>query len=155
MFRFRKVFVPALPFVLFLAAPAQATEVRLRGNLIGSCVLTLSTEGRLSISGDATVFGSEETTGLPAIMTVVAIGGAPTVNFTAPTVDTPMGMPAGAQVAIRYSSLGGTNQPYTSGASSSSAVRLLDTFTVHGRVTSPSGFEAGTYVVRSVATCQQ
>lgn len=155
MFRVRKVILPTLSLTLLIAAPAQATDVRLRGTLIGSCVLTLSTEGRLAISGDTTVFGSEEATGLPATMTVVAIGGTPTVSFTAPTVDAPAGAPSGASVAIRYTSLGGTNQAYTSGASSSSAVRLLDTFTVNGRVTSPNGFQSGTYTVTTVATCQQ
>ncbi|HTU09687.1 MAG TPA: hypothetical protein VMG08_02215 [Allosphingosinicella sp.] len=127
----------------------------MRANLGGSCILSLSTEGTLSLSGDATVLGSEQAGGLPAIMAVVAIGGTPQVSFTAPTLDAPAGMPAGAQVAIRYTSLGGANQAYTSAASSSTNVRLLDTFTVHGRVTSPSGFQSGNYLVATVATCQQ
>lgn len=149
-----RIYLLALPLVL-LVHPAQAADVRLRGSLISSCILSLSTEGRLSIASDPTVFGSEETGGTPATMTVVAVGVAPSVNFTAPSVDGPSGFSANAQVAIRYTSLGGSNQAYTSSASSSSAVRLLDTFTINGRVVSSDGFQAGNYTVRTTATCQQ
>lgn len=134
---------------------ANAAEVRLRGNLAASCVLSLGSEGRLAISQDGTTFGSEEATGLPATLTVLAVGGAPSVQFTAPTADGPSGTLTGATTAIRYVSLGGTNQPYTSAASTGANVRLLDTITVHGRVIRPAGFEAGNYLVRTTATCQQ
>jgi hypothetical protein len=150
-----RILIAALP-VLMLAAPATAAEVRLRGSLLSSCVLSLSTEGRLAISaGDPTMFGSEESGGLAATMTVVAIGASPSVSFSAPIVDAPSGFSSSAQAAIRYTSLGGSSQAYTSAASSSSTVRLLDTFTINSRITSVEGFQSGNYVVRTVATCQQ
>lgn len=155
MINSRKVIAAVLTSPLLLAAPAQAEEVRLRANLLASCVLTLSTEGRMALSADATVLGSEQATGLPATMTVVAIGGTPTISFTAPALEAPTGAPSGSVTQIRYTSLGGSNQAYTANASSSSQVRLLDTFTVHGRVTNNLGFTAGEHIVRTTATCQQ
>lgn len=137
------------------AVPGQAAEVRLRGSLLSSCILSLSTEGQLRMTDDPSVLASETSGGVPATMTVVAIGAAPTVNFTAPAIDAPGGFSGSAQAAIRYTSLGGTNQAYTSTASSSAQVRLLDTFTIHGRITSTEGFQAGNYAIRTTATCQQ
>lgn len=148
-------FLIAAPLLLAIAVPADAAEIRLRGNLLSSCILSLSTEGQLRISDDPTIFGSEASGGLPATMTVVAIGATPTVNFTAPAIDAPAGFSSDATAAIRYTSLGGSNQPYTTGASSSSQVRLLDTFTIHSRIVSTEGFQTGNYTVRTVATCQQ
>lgn len=145
----------ALPLALALAAPGHGAEIRLTGNLLSSCVLSLATPGQLRLSGDATTFGSEETGGLAATMTVVAIGAVPSVSFTAPAIDAPVDFSAGAQAQIRYTSLGGSNQAYTNIASSSSAVRLLDTFTIHGRIVSTEGFRSGAYTIRSTATCQQ
>jgi hypothetical protein len=150
---FRK-FLIALP-LLALAAPANAVEIRLSGTLLSSCILSLSTPGQLAISGDAASYGSENVGGLGATMTVVAIGVVPSVSFTAPVIDSPAGFSPTAQAQIRYTSLGGANQAYTSAASSSSAVRLLDTFTIHGRILSGDGFQSGSYAVRSTATCQQ
>ncbi len=145
----------ALPLTLGLAAPVHAAEIRLTGNLLSSCILSLATPGTLRLSGDATTFGSEETGGLAATMTVVAIGASPSVSFTAPAIDAPVDFSSGASAQIRYTSLGGSNQAYTAGASSSSAVRLLDTFTIHGRIISTEGFRSGNYTIRSTATCQQ
>ena len=42
-----KALISVVP-LLALAAPAQAADVTLRGSLISSCILTLSTEGRLA-----------------------------------------------------------------------------------------------------------
>jgi hypothetical protein len=145
----------ALPLLLAPAAPGGAAEVRLTGNLLSSCVLSLTTPGQLATSSDPTIFGSEQPGGLAATMTVVAIGASPTVEFTAPTVDAPGGFSPTAQAQIRYTSLGGSNQAYTASASSSSTVRLLDTFTIDARVVSTEGFQSGTYTVRTMATCEQ
>lgn len=141
--------------LLALAAPAPAAEVTLRGSLLPSCILTLSTEGRLTASGDPTMMGSEEAGGNPALMAVVAVGATPTITFSAPVIDGPGGLDGGAQAQIRYTSLGGSNQPYTGTTSSSAQVRLLDTFTIHARIVSPNGFAAGNYAVRSTTTCEQ
>jgi hypothetical protein len=140
---------------LTVPAPASAADVTLRGSLLSSCLLTLSTEGKLVASSDPTVIGSEESGGNAALLAVVAVGATPTVNFSAPTIDGPAGLDSGAQAQIRYTSLGGSNQSYTSSASSSSQVRLLDTFTINARIVSPNGFAAGNYVVRTTTTCQQ
>lgn len=144
----------ALP-LLALAAPAEAVEIRLTGTLLSSCVLSLATPGQLAISGDAASYGSENVGGLAATMTVVAVGAAPTIQFTAPAIDAPGGFSPTGMAEIRYTSLGGSNQAYTGAASSSSAVRLLDTFTIHGRILSSEGFQSGNYAVRTTATCQQ
>lgn len=144
-----------LPALAILSTPASAAEVRLTGNLLSSCILSLATPGQLRLSGDATTFGSEEAAGLAATMTVVAIGAVPSISFTAPAMDAPAGFSTSAQAQIRYTSLGGSNQAYTNIASSSSAVRLLDTFTIHGRIVSTEGFRSGAYTIRSTATCQQ
>jgi len=148
-------FLTAILPLLAAATPAGAADITLRGNLISSCILTLSTEGRLAPATDPTIIGSEESGGSAALMAVVAIGATPTVSFSAPTVDTPSGAPSGAQAQIRYTSLGGSNQSYTATTSSSSQVRLLDTFSINARVTSPSGFAAGNYVVHTTTTCSQ
>jgi hypothetical protein len=149
----RKILI-ALP-LLALAVPADAVEIRLTGTLLSSCVLSLATPGQLAISGDAGSYGSENVGGLAATMTVVAIGAVPSISFTAPAMDAPAGFSPTAQAQIRYISLGGSNQGYTSAASSSSAVTLLDTFTIHGRILSSEGFQSGSYAVRTTATCQQ
>ena len=150
----RKTLIAAAS-LLALAAPAGAAEIRLNGTLLSSCILSLATPGQLALSADATTYGSEQAGGLAATMTVVAIGAAPTVEFTTPAVDAPAGFAPTAQAEIRYTSLGGSNQAYTGAASSSSAVRLLDTFTIHGRIVSTEGFQSGNYAVRTTATCEQ
>lgn len=149
-----KILIAALP-VVFAVAPASAAEIRLTGNLLSSCVLSLSTPGQLAAGSDPTIFGSEQSGGGAATMTVVAIGATPTVEFTAPEIQAPNGFSLTAQAQIRYTSLGGSNQAYTAGASQSSQVRLLDTFTIHARIISTEGYAAGNYTVRTVATCEQ
>lgn len=138
-----------------LAAPAQAENVTLSGTLINSCVLSLSVPGAIAATGDGTVMTSETAGGLPATMALVAIGGTPTVNFAAPGLSGPSASTSGATTQIRYTSLQGASQAYTSSASSRAGGALLDTFTIHSRVTNSAGFAAGTYTVTTVVTCQQ
>jgi hypothetical protein len=140
---------------LLAAAPTEAADVTLRGSLISSCILTLSTEGQLAAATDPTLFGSEQPGGNAALMAVVAVGATPTVTFSAPTIEAPAGFDGGAEAEISYTSLGGSNQPYTSATSSSAQVRLLDTFTINARIVSPNGFAAGNYAVHTVTTCAQ
>ena len=139
---------------LCTAGAAGATNVTLSGTVINSCVLTITTPGTLAPSTDGTRLGSEETGGVAAVMSVVATGAAPTINFAAPTLSGPSGS-EDATTAVRYTSTGGANQAYTSSSSSRTMTGLLDTFTVNGRVTHATGFPAGQYTVTSVATCQQ
>ncbi|QPQ55270.1 hypothetical protein IC614_01230 [Allosphingosinicella flava] len=145
----------ALIAAISIAAPAQAENVTFSAALVNSCVLSLSVPGTLAATSDGTTMTSETGGGLPATMTLVAVGAAPTVNFAAPSLSGPSASTSGATTQIRYTSLQGANQAYTSGTSSRAAGALLDTFTVHSRVTNNAGFTTGTYTVTTVVTCQQ
>lgn len=138
-----------------LATPASAVDVRLLGNITNSCVLTLTTPGRLAASTDGTILGTEQLTGAPAIMAVVALGGGPTIQFTAPALTAPSGYSGGTPAEMKINSLLGINIDYTSSAQSPTITGLLDTITVHGRVQNATGFRAGNYEIKTVATCQQ
>ena len=146
------------PLILLTAipSPAQAIDVNLGATLVNSCVLALSTTGVMTPSADGTVIGSEQSGGNAAVLSVTALGGFPTISFTAPSLTTsPAGWTSTHTAEIRYTSTGGANQAYTAGTSSATVSLLRDTFTVHGRVTSTLGFAAGNYNLRSVATCSQ
>lgn len=143
--------IAALP----AAVPAAASEVRLTGSIINSCVLSLPTNGALALSTDGTRLGSQDGVGgLPATLTIVAAGSAPTLNFSIPTLTGPAGL-NGATTAYAFTSLGsGASQAYTSSTSSATS-NLVDTFNIHSRVTSASGFPSGNYTVTVTVTCQQ
>lgn len=140
---------------LLLAAPAPAADVTFTTSLLNSCVLTLDTSGRLAASSDGTTLGSEISGGSAATMAVVAIGAAPRITFSAPTLSGPSGWGGGATTQIRYTSSRGTPQAYTSASSTQTLSGLLDLFTVNARVQSANGFDGGSYTVTSIATCQQ
>lgn len=144
----------ALPAML-LAVPAQGADVSLTANVLNSCVLTINSNGVMTASADGRTLGSENGGGSPSTLNLVATGLRPTVTFGAPALTTrPSEFTADALTQIRYTSSNGANQAYTSGASSAQTA-LLDSFTVHGRVTSDAGFAAGNYTLRTVATCSQ
>lgn len=138
-----------------LCTPAYSADVNFTGIVVNSCVLSVSTPGVLTPSTDGSVLQSEAGGGAPALLGVVAVGTAPTLNFAAPTVSTPNGFSGTATPAISYQSIGGANQPYTSAAHTTRSGVLLDTFTIHSRVVGAAGFATGTYGVRTVVTCQQ
>ncbi len=140
---------------MLAAAPAAANQVTLTGLVLNSCIVSIPTAGIMAMSSDGTRLGSEEgVTGVPATLTVVAAGFSPTLNFSVPTLNGPVGLD-GATTQYAYSSLGpGSSQPYTTGASSASS-SLIDTFTIHSRVLSGNGFPSGTYTVAVTVTCQQ
>lgn len=142
---------------LAVAVPAGAqTNVTLSANLVNSCTLALSTGGTMRANTAGTQIGSENAGGTAATMTMVAIGGSPTLAFGAPSLTTsPAGWSATPTVSIKYSSLGGASQGYTSSSSTTGTLPLADTFTVHGKVDSATGFAAGNYVVTTVVTCSQ
>ena len=59
-------------------------------------------------------------------------------------------------VSLKYSSTGGANQAYTTGASQYTSTNPLgDTVTLNAKAVDLNGFVAGTYNVRTTATCQQ
>ena len=143
--------VPAI----VIAAPAAAADVVFTGALVNSCILNVSTPGVLGPSSDGQTLSSETGTGVAAILAVIAVGSAPTLSFTAPALTTPAGFSGTATTAIRYQSLSGRTQAYTTGASTMTGGTLLDTVTINSRVQSPTGFASGLYTVRTVVTCQQ
>lgn len=137
-------------------APAVAQSVNFFGNVLNSCILTLSLPGALAMSADGTTLSSDQAGGNAATLTMVATGSSPTLLFTAPGfTSTPAAYSGAPSVSVRYTSVRGTNQPWTSGASSASPGFLLDTFTVHARAIDMTGFRAGAYTLATVATCQQ
>jgi hypothetical protein len=137
-----------------LCAPAQAVDVTLGASLFSSCILTLNTAGTMTTSSSGTILGSEQSGGTAAVMGVVAIGLFPTIVFTAPSLTTtPAGWTSSHTDEIRYTSILGQNQAYTASSSSHALTGLIDSFTVHGRVTSTAGFAAGNYTLRTTVTC--
>ena len=136
------------------ATPAQAVNVTLSASLTSSCTLTLTSAGTMTAASSGTQLSSETSGGSAATMNMVAVGTAPTVSFAAPDLSaSPAGWSGSPTLEIRYTSTGGASQAYTSSASSHAETGLLDAFTVNGRVTNSSGFAAGTYTLRTVATC--
>lgn len=155
MYRSVSLFLGSL-IVVAAASPALAADVNLSAVLSDSCVLTLGSGGVMTPASSGTVIGSEQSGGSAAVLTVVAIGAFPTIAFSAPSLTTsPPGWTGSPTNEIRYTSTGGANQAYTALASERTATTLNDTFTIHGRVTNTTGFAAGTYNLRSVATCSQ
>jgi hypothetical protein len=146
-----------VPFALLaLCSPAEAADVTLSASLVNSCVLSLTSQGTLTPSSSGTTIGSEEPGGSAASVSMTAIGLLPTISFGAPGLtSSPPGWSASPTVQIRYTSSGGANQGYTSSATTHSPTGLLESYTVHGRVQSATGFAAGSYTLRTVVTCQQ
>lgn len=135
------------------AQPAHAVDVSLSGLVTSQCVLSLTTPGSLAPSVDGKQLGSAETGGLAATLSVLGTGITPTLTFGAPSLNAPSGS-AGATPEISYTSLGGANQAYTSAQSTTSS-SLIDTFTVHARVSKDTGFDAGNHTITTVVTCAQ
>lgn len=139
-----------------IAAPASAADVTLQASLVNSCTLSTGSPGVMTAAVNGQRIGSEETGGTAATLSVTVIGALPSIGFSAPTLTTsPAGWSASPTLAVRYTSVGGANQAYTSSASSYTMTALSDTFTVNGRVDSAAGFAAGNYTLRTVATCSQ
>ena len=137
--------------------PAMAsaqTTVTLTGNVLNTCLLTVTTPGTMALSLDRQSLGSEEVGGIPATMTVAATGTSPTLTFAEASLDAPAGYTATAN-ELRYSSLSSpTPTAYQSTPDPSSAT-LIDTFTINGRTTSTTGYPAGSYTLQTVVTCSQ
>ena len=141
-----------------LTAPAQAADVIFSGTLLSLCSVALTTPGVLALSADGTVFGSEEIGGVPAAVSILAVGSY-TVTVAAPTRTNQPGAydPTGESVQVSYTGLAGLgliSQAYTS----SLTTFLIDTLplsvlVMNNRITNPTGFAAGTYETRTVVTC--
>ena len=136
-------------------ASADATTVSFAGAVANLCVVTVTTPGVLAASSTGTTLSSEETGGINASLAVVATGTQPTITFSAPDLTGPTASTAGASKQIAFTSLGGANQGFVSSLTSYTLGRLIDTFTVKGKVSNTSGFVTGSYVLSSTVTCQQ
>lgn len=134
---------------------ADAQPVNITGNLLNSCVLSISSNGVLAAAADGTTISSTAPGGQPGTVSLVAIGLTPRVRFTAPALETPAGFAGTPITMIRYTSLRGAQQDWTATASMATAGALLDTFSVHGRVENAAGFASGRYNVQTVVTCEQ
>lgn len=145
----------AVAAAVAVPACAQAVPVTFTGAVVNQCVLTLTTPGTLALSSGGTSLSSDEAGGISAVLAVVATGSNPVLAFGAPTLAGPSTSAAGATKEIAYTSLGGAAQAYTSGSSSFTTNRLLDTVTLRGRATNSAGFASGTYTLSTTVTCQQ
>ena len=136
---------------LTFPASIQAEPINFRATLLVSCIIVV-TDGALAPNGDYTLLSSENTGGLPATATVTALGGAPRLTFTAPTITSSADV-TGVTPQIRYVSPGGANQPYTSSQTTYNQSGLLGTYTVNAQASKPTGFNVGTYTIGTVLTC--
>jgi hypothetical protein len=139
-------------------APSGAADVTFSGTLAGLCSVALTTPGVLALSADGTTFGSEEIGGLPAAVSILAVGSY-TVSVAAPTRTNSPGSynAAGESIEVSYSGLSGlnlVNQGYISSLTTFGIDTLpLSVLVVNNRINNPGGFVAGTYETRTVVTC--
>ena len=133
------------------ASPAGAEPVTFDASLVVTCTLVV-TDGTLTPNSDYTSLSSENLGGDAASVTVTALGGDPTLTFDAPTITSTNDVSA-ATAQIKYSSLDGASQAYTSTQSTSTASDLADIYTIHAKADDAGGFAAGDYSVATVVTC--
>lgn len=134
---------------------AQTATVTFTGTVANSCVIA-STNGGLKVDAAGTTLSSEEAGVGNSIMTVIATGATPQIQFTAPVLTGPAGFATGAATTmIAYTSPGGAAQAYTAANSSYTINRLLDTVTVKAKATNATGFAGGSYTISSTVTCSQ
>jgi len=109
------------------------------------------------MSTSGTELGTEQSGGGAATLGITATGGTPTVKFTAPSMAAkPTAYTRTPPVSLKYTSTGGANQAYTTGASQYTSTNPLgDTVTLHAEAVDATGFAAGSYRLSTTATCQQ
>jgi hypothetical protein len=123
--------------------------------LPSTCVLTISNSGVLASNENATELGSEQNGGRAAALSVTATGLTPTITFNAPTlVDRPGSYSRTPVVSLKYTSVAGANQPFTTTGSGYRSALLTDLITINAKAVDPIGFSAGNYRLVTTATCQ-
>jgi hypothetical protein len=153
-----RILVPAALCASLLCGPAVAADVNFSGTLLGLCSVVLTTPGVLALSTDGTSFGSADLGGLPAAVSILAVGDY-TISVAAPTRTNAPGTynGAGETVEVSYSGLAGlsfVNQDYTTAPTSFDIDTLpLSVLVMNNRIVNPNGFAAGTYETRTVVTC--
>lgn len=148
-------FAAAAALATIPPASAQAGTVTFTGIVANTCVLNVTTPGLLGASSDGTTLSSETTGGVAAVLAVISTGSAPTMVFTAPTLNGPTGWSGTPVVSIRMNALSGATQAYTSSGFSAQLSQLLDTLTINAKAVNARGFASGTYTLASTVTCQQ
>lgn len=149
------VFRTAACGLVIVSAPlaAWAAPVTLVGNVLNSCILTVSVGGVMVADSAATTLRSDTGTGArPATLAVAALGAAPTLTFAVPTLTGPSGFtPDSVQFSYAVNGSGASRGFAATSATATS--RLIDTVTINGLVTSASGFPTGTYTETVDVTC--
>lgn len=138
-----------------LAAPSHAATVSLSGLISNSCLLTVPISGALVPDATGTVLRSDAGTGArSASLTVVALGGSPTLTMSVPSYTGPSGVtPDAVEYSYAVAGSGASRGFAATGATATTS--LIDTVTYNGRVTSAAGFTAGTYSMAITVTCGQ
>lgn len=132
---------------------AQAQTISFSGTVVNLCVLTISTPGLLSVESSGMELATAHTGGVAASLSIVATGTNPTITFSTPTLTGPSS--SGATTQLSYASPGGASRGYDGSGYVYAMNRLLDTVTINGRASNPSGFRSGVYSITSTATCSQ
>jgi hypothetical protein len=144
------IFLRSMTAVLFVPATVA------HAGPLDSCTLTISIGGSLRLGTSGSILSSELSGASKAVLLVSAVGAKPNLLLSAPVLtNSPTGYNNAPQVMMKYASLAGANQPYTSAATSYTATSLIDTITIDARVIDTQGFKAGTYTVGTTVTCQQ
>ena len=135
--------------LLGAASPASA----------GICTLVVVNSGALGLSSDGAHLGSDENRGLAATVSVMSIGPS-TLTVSAPSLTQYPGgyNPSDLALEVAYrgtGALASVSQPYTMTQTSVPVPNLLQEIllTLDNRITTPTGFAAGTYQTRTVVTC--
>ncbi|MET0241769.1 MAG: hypothetical protein ABW184_17900 [Sphingobium sp.] len=140
-----------------LALPALALPTAAQAGLLdglGTCTLTLSGSGTMTMGGDGRTLSSQNSGGGAAGMLLVGVNITPELVFSAPTLIGPPGWSATPTTMIAIDTLSGTHTGFRNGPVVVRPGVLLDTLSIHARVTSPEGFRAGSYQARTTVTCQ-
>lgn len=156
----KRILAAAFGAVVLASGSAQAADVDFTATLVSTCTLAVPTPGLMALNADGTVLSSEETGGLAAAATVLAIGSA-TVTVGAPvftvTADAGNYDNTGEVAEVKYTGVGGlslVDQAYTAGVSSFSIGTIpLSTLAMNAKVTNPNSFDAGAYQFRTTVTC--
>jgi hypothetical protein len=123
------------------------------GTVSNTCTLAVPTPGIMTLSGSGTILGSDQTLGVPAIVTVLSLGGN-TVTLSAPalTGSPPAYTPGSETVQMSYSGL--ASHAYTSAQQSFSlGILPLTSLIINMQVINAGGFAQGTYTAKTVLTC--
>ena len=147
--------------VLLFAMPAEAIDVVFEGTVEDTCTLAIpvATPGQLALSGDHTIFGSDQSGGTAVVLTLLSLG-PNTITVGAPSLtQSPAGYStAGQSLQLGYSGFSGltpvSKAMGTGGGSFSAGFVLAATeVTIDARVVNTNGFAQGDYQITSVVTC--